>query len=553
MPKYDVRKEDLERLVGKSFTLEELEDLLFDLKAELDDYKDGIITVDYSDTNRPDVWSAEGLAREIRGYLGIDTGCPKYDVSPSGVELHVDPSVENARPFIAAAIVRDANLGVEGYEQLIQLQDKVMLTYGRRRKRVAIGTHNADMISFPVRYTTARPDEIRFVPLWETEEMTLGEVLEKTEKGREYAHLLNGYDRYPILLDAENRVISFPPIINSNDIGNIGPETHHIFIDVTGTDENAVLTALNVIVAALAERGGKIESVKVVYPDRTIETPDLMPKRFVIRKSYAERVSGMRFSDSKFKELLERARYDVLSVSGDEWTVAYPAYRSDIMHERDVVEDIIIAYGYNRVEPKLPDFMTKGGASDYTKLEDAVKEILIGTGAQEVATFILTSRFVLERAKHAPVAVLQNPMTETFSLVRPALLPTVLDFLSANTGEDYPQRVFEVGDVVVSDARSPTGTRTEQHVCYALAKSDATYTDVRQVLEFLLDQLGLGYALRAEDLPWYIPGRSAEVLFGDEVVGHVGEVHPAVLESFGIEIPVVSFELNLRKILEVLR
>jgi len=205
----------------------------------MDDYKDGIITVDYSDTNRPDMWSVEGLAREMRGYLGTETGLPRYEVKPSGAEIHVDPTIAEIRPFVAAAIVRDVDLGVTGYEQLIQLQDKIMLTYGRKRKRVAIGTHNADLIYFPARYTTAKPDEISFVPLWESREMTLREILEHHEKGREYAHLLKGLERYPVLLDAEERVISFPPIINSNDIGNIGPETRNIFIDVTGTDERA--------------------------------------------------------------------------------------------------------------------------------------------------------------------------------------------------------------------------------------------------------------------------------------------------------------------------
>ena len=552
MPKYEIRKGDLERLVGRSFTLEELEDVFFDIKAELDDVDGDLITVEYSDTNRPDMWSVEGLAREIRGYLGLETGCPKYAVGPPAGELRVDPSVKKIRPFVAAAVVRGVRLGEEGYEQLIQLQEKIMLTYGRKRRRVAIGTHNADMISFPVKYSAVDPESVRFVPLWETRELTLSEILEKTEKGREYAHLLDGFDKYPVIVDDNGRVISFPPIINSNDIGNIGPQTRDVFVDVTGTNRAAVMTAVNVIAAALAERGGKIESVRIVYPDEVVVTPNMAPKQTVVRKSYVERISGIQLSEPHFKELLERARYDVLSVSGDEWSVAYPSYRSDIMHERDVAEDVIIAYGYNRVEPKFPGFMTKGGASKYTELENAVKDILVGTTAQEIATFTLTSRTVVEKARHSPVVVLQNPVTETFSIVRPALLPTVMDFLSANTGEDYPQLVFEVGDVVVSDNRSPTGTRTEQHVCYAIAGSGSTYTDIRQVMEYLLDQLGLQYSFQARDYPWYVPGRSAAVSIGGDRVGHIGEVHPSVLEDFGIGMPVAAFELNLRRLLEAI-
>ncbi len=531
MPSYEGDLRDLERLVGRKFDPSELEDILFNTKVEVE-VEGERLYLECSDTNRPDLWSLEGLARELRGLLGIETGCPRYRVERGGKVVRVGGV--KRRKYIAVGVVKGVELGEAGFSQLIQLQEKIMLTYGRKRKKVAIGTHNLDLVEFPLVYRKADPGE-RFVPLKGEREMSLREILEKTETGKRYGWIVGEFGEYALLVDAKGEVLSFPPIINSDTAGNISPDTKNILVDVTGTDPLAVRIALNVVVAALVERGGELESVRVEGEEYTWETPDLGPGSISVDRGYVERVMGVSLTEEEFVDLLGRARYDYV-----DGKAVYPGYRGDIMHPRDVAEDVLIAYGYNRIEPRVPSFHTKGGPSRATVIEEAVKEVLIGTGAQEIATFILTSPQVLKGARVDPVVILENPMMESFSLVRSALFPTVLDFLGANVRRKYPQRVFEVGEVVVEGA-GPTGTVTERHVCYAIAGRRADYTEIRQVLEFLLDSLGRRYEIRARDYPWYIPGRSAEIVG----LGHMGEVSPEVLDAFGIKVPVALFEVSL--------
>jgi len=219
-----------------------------------------------------------------------------------------------------------------------------------------------------------------------------------------------------------------------------------------------------------------------------------------------------------------------------------------------VLEDLLVALDYNKIEPESPAFFTKGGLQRITWLEDAIRELLIGFGAQETLNFILTSPSVLNKAKQPGNYVeLENPVTSTYSVVRNAIFPVLMDFLSANTGASYPQKVFEIGEVVVADETSPAGVRTEVHAGYATAHSKATYTEVRQVVEAILNQLGVEFMIRAKEMPFYIPGRSAEFLVQKKPVAHAGEVHPAVLEAFGIEMPVAYAEINVSLLLEVLK
>lgn len=557
MPTITFEKEDLERLVGKTLRLDDLEEMLAAAKATVEDvvYEEGrtILEVEVGDSNRPDLWSVEGIARLVRALLGIRPGLPEYRVRKPRQRVIVEKTVLDVRPHIACAIVRGVKLGRAGYESLIQLQEKLMHTYGRRRRKVAIGTSNADMITFPVHYRGVDPHSVRFVPLYESVEMDLAEILEKTEKGQEYRFILEGRDVYPVLLDDRGRVISFPPIINSNDIGRIDARTENIFVDVTGTDPRSVRIALNVIVTALAERGGEIEAVTVEGPRGKEVTPDLRPREITVDAAYVSRLSGVTLRPKEIARLLDRVGLGVRRVKGTRLDILYPAFRGDIMGPRDVLEDILIALGYNALEPETPNFFTVGGLQRITILEDAVREILVGFGAQEILSFVLTSPETLRKAKTpGTYAEIENPVSSQYSVLRNAILPVLLDFLSQNTRVSYPQRVFEVGDVVVADEDSPTGLRTESHVAYASAHAEATFTEARQVLEALLRALGVEFSVSPYDHPTFIEGRCAALSVRGEAVAVVGEVHPAVLEAFGMEMPVAAFELNISRLKEVM-
>ncbi|ACS33652.1 phenylalanine--tRNA ligase subunit beta [Thermococcus gammatolerans] len=560
MPKFDVSKRDLERLVGKEFTVEEWEDLFLYAKCELDDVweENGEIyfKADSKDTNRPDLWSAEGIARQIRWALGFRRGLPEYEVEKSDVTVYVDEKLKDIRPYGVYAIVECLKLDEEALKQMINLQEKVALTFGRRRREVAIGIFDFDKVKPPIYYRAAEKTE-KFVPLGFEEELTLEEILEKHEKGREYGHLIKDKPYYPLLVDSEGKVLSMPPIINSETTGRVTTETRNVFVDVTGWDLNKVMLALNVVVTALAERGGRIKSVKVVYPDFEIETPNLTPKSFEVELDYIRKLAGLDLSDGEIKDLLERMMYDVTLEDGKA-KLLYPAFRDDIMHARDVLEDVLIAYGYNEIEPEEPKLAVQGRGDKFIEFEDAVRELMVGFGLQEVMTFNLTNREAqygkmnLEYGRDyfnnppAELVEIENPISPKWSALRNWLLPSLLDFLSQNTHEEYPQRLFEVGKATLIDESRETKTVSESKLAVVLAQPRVTFTDTKEILDSVMRHLGFEYELEEVEHPSFIPGRVGKVIVKGKAIGVIGEIHPSVLEKWGIEMPVAGFELFLR-------
>ena len=551
MPKFDVSKDDLERLVGETFTVEEWEDLFLYAKCELDDMweEDGKIyfKADSKDTNRPDLWSAEGIARQIKWALGKGRGLPEYEVEESGVEVYVDEKLASIRPYGVYALVEGLSLDEEALRQMINLQEKVALTFGRRRREVAIGIFDFDKVKPPIYYRAADRNE-KFIPLGFEEELTLDEILEKHEKGREYGHLIKDKPYYPLLVDSEGNVLSMPPVINSELTGRVTEETRNVFVDITGWDLKKIMLALNVVVTAMAERGGKIRSVRVIYKDFEIRTPDLTPKSFEVEIDYIRKLTGVELSDGEIKELLERMFYEVELADGKA-RLRYPAFRDDIMHPRDVLEDVLIAYGYNEIEPEEPKLVVQGKGDEFIDFENAVRELMIGFGLQEVMTFNLTNKdaqFTRMNLPYGDLVEIENPISPKWSALRRWLLPSLMEFLSLNTHEEYPQRIFEVGKATLIDEDRETKTVSESKLAVAIAHPRVTFTEAKEILDSVMRHLGADYRVEGIEHGSFIPGRAGRILVGDKEVGIIGEIHPQVLENWGIEMPVAGFEIFLR-------
>lgn len=516
MPKFDVSKSDLERLIGRSFSIEEWEDLVLYAKCELDDVweENGKVyfKLDSKDTNRPDLWSAEGVARQIKWALGIEKGLPKYEVKKSNVTVYVDEKLKDIRPYGVYAIVEGLRLDEDSLSQMIQLQEKIALTFGRRRREVAIGIFDFDKIKPPIYYKAAEKTE-KFAPLGYKEEMTLEEILEKHEKGREYGHLIKDKQFYPLLIDSEGNVLSMPPIINSEFTGRVTTDTKNVFIDVTGWKLEKVMLALNVMVTALAERGGKIRSVRVVYKDFEIETPDLTPKEFEVELDYIRKLSGLELNDGEIKELLEKMMYEV-EISRGRAKLKYPAFRDDIMHARDILEDVLIAYGYNNIEPEEPKLAVQGRGDPFKDFEDAIRDLMVGFGLQEVMTFNLTNKEVQFKKMNIPeeeIVEIANPISQRWSALRKWILPSLMEFLSNNTHEEYPQRIFEVGLATLIDESRETKTVSEPKLAVALAGTGYTFTNAKEILDALMRHLGFEYEIEEVEHGSFIPGRAGKL------------------------------------------
>ena len=545
MPKINVSLRDLQCLIGKKVIAKQLEDDLLYAKCELDSKEGDRLAIDVKDSNRPDLWSAEGVARQLRGYYGKEKGMPKYPVNSSKIVLTVDKKVSAVRPKIAAAVVKDVHLDEESIKQLIQLQEKMCQTYGRNRELIAIGVYDMGRITPPIRYTAVGPQEIKFVPLDFSEPMTPGEVMKKHPKGIEYARLIKG-EKYPLLIDSKNEVLSMPPIINSETTGRVTEKTRNVFVEVTGYDIERLKTALNVMSAAMADRCGKIFSVDVLY-DKKITTPDFSEKTIDMDIDYCRKTIGIDLSENEIIELLKKSRLDGAR-KGRKISVKYPAYRADIMHQRDIIEDIAIAYGYNRMKPEQPRIATTGSSLPLEDFSDRVCEAIIGLGFQEIITYMLTSSeslFKKMNIKEEKTAEIENYMSINWSVLRTWLLPSALEFLSRNMHVEYPQKIFEAGDCVLPDDSYETKSRNARKLCCVVSDSRINYDELSSVLDAFLKCFYVKYSLKKSGHNFFIGGRSADIIVNNKAIGFIGEIHPKVLNEWGIEKPVAAFEIDI--------
>jgi phenylalanyl-tRNA synthetase beta chain len=551
MPKVEVSRKDLLGLAGLDAGLSDsdLEERLAYLKAELDAAEGDVLKIELNDTNRPDLWCVEGIARGLRC---LDRGGETHlsGMPEPGVEVHVDGGLAGIRPFIAAFTASGWAPGAEGLEALIATQEKLAASFGRQRKTAATGFYRLEGISFPVAYRASDPGT-EFVPLGYETGMTMSGILADTETGRKYAHLLDGFDRYPLLADSAGEVLSFPPVLNSRSTGCLGEGDSEIFCEVTGTDWNTVQLTATILACNLEDRGAAISPVRVVYPPEiragggVTVTPVVYADAMEVWKSEIGRVLGRYPGDQAVRRSLDLMDYAGCRV--DEGTVkgVMPPYRHDGIHGRDMIEDIAIGSGLDGMEPLLPEEFTVGRPAAVEELGDQVRLILTGAGCEEIMRPVLGS---MERitgrsaTPDVPVAI-GNPMTAEYEVVRNTLLPGLLEVEGSSAHAVYPHRLFEVGEVLLRDE---AGTcRTEVLLSVLVCSNDADFGDAHSVLGALCHSRELDLGLAPVDDPRFIPGRAAEVRIGGGACGILGEVHPSVLESWGIGRPAAGFEIRL--------
>jgi len=548
MPTCTFSWKDLNSLVGKNIKEPDLRDLLAYAKAELEKVDNDEITVQFNDTNLPYLWSVEGLAVFLRGVIGKDKGVPKIKIEKGPYKINVDNSIKTIRPCIAAFVVKGKKVNDHFLKQLIQMQEKFCEAYGRKREKIAIGVYPAKKINFPVSYKAVPPRSIKFVPLEFMKELDLLQILEQHPTGKEYAWILKDFKKFPILIDFNKEVLSFPPIINSDTTGKLELDDEEIFFEATGTDLKSVNLAANIFAQLFYERSFKIYSVDIAYSRKPVTTPEFNTEMMKISKGDIDKIIGIDFKDAEVKKLLEKARYDFSN-----YKVTIPAIRQDIMHPVDIIEDIAIMYGYSNIGPVPLETYTVGETFDIRHFIDKAREIFIGQGYQEVASPILSNKELLlnkMNIKDFGCIDIKNYESLTYSVIRPWILPGLMDVLMKNKHVDYPQKMFEQGTVSVQkDSRIKDYERIAAVTCHA----KADYTEIRQAIDYFFRMLGIEYEIADSDHKSFIKGRVARISVKGKKVAFVGEINPIVLNSFGVDMPAAAFELNLTELFAALK
>ncbi|KPV62051.1 MAG: Phenylalanine--tRNA ligase beta subunit [Candidatus Bathyarchaeota archaeon BA1] len=551
MPVIILNKERFCAYIGQPITVEDMAKWLPWLGVDIEEVGPDYLKVEFN-PNRVDLSSYAGVARAFRGLMGWETGLPKYVVREGQNVLNVDTTVAEVRPYVVSAIIRNIRLDDESVRELMEMQEDLHWGVGRNRRKASIGVHNLDRVEPPFAYTTGDPDGVRFVPLGKTEEMSMREILERHEKGIAYRHIIDWAPRYPLIVDDNGRVLSMPPIINS-ELTRVDSQTKNLFIDITGTDQNAITRSLNVLVAALADMGGIIEGVQVRYLDRTIISPDLTPQKMKMRIDYASGLLGLRLSEAKATQCLKKCRMDVIRIGKGVLEVLIPVYRIDILHEVDLVEEVAIGYGYFRLKPSRPKTITTGKLHRASESANYVRQIMIGMGFTEATNFILTNETIhygKMRRKIGRMVKLANPASIEHSIAREDLLPGLMKNLTDNRHESYPQQLFEVSDVIKIRREAETCSERRLHVAGVSSHATANFTEIKSFTEALLANLGLTkWEIKETRHPSFMQGRVAAIYAGNRKIGIVGEVHPEVLNNFEIENPTSAFEIDLEEIL----
>lgn len=540
MPVINFKYSDLCTMLGEEVPVQTLVDRIPMIGADMHETEGDCddMSVEFF-PDRPDLYSVEGLARAMRAFLGIRTGMQTYDVGKSDIEVTVDPSVKGLRPYFLCGAVLDVDIDDEFLRSIMEMQEKLHITIGRKRSKLAIGIHDLDKVNPPFTYRLADPHSVRFVPLANTEEMDMQEILEKHEKGVDYAHLLDGYDKYPVIQDRDGNVLSFPPIINGA-LTTVTTGKHNLFIDVTGNDRKAVKGALDIVCTALAERGGRIMTVTMHDGDETFLSPDLSPSTIDISASECDRFLGTHLGPEGTVEALGRMGMDAVA-DGDTVHVTYSPVRLDIMHKVDIFEDVGTGYGFEKFGGSYSVRQTPGALDPLTTFSENIRDIMVGLGFMEVTTLTLSNErdeFEISGLPRMDNVRVLNPITEDHTCLRSYLTPSLVKILRHNKHRDLPQRIFEVGNVIRDQ-------KVRAHLCAMETASRTSFTGIKSITESFLRELGCSYELRALSLPTFVEGRGAEILYNGEPIGMFGEMAPAVVVGYEITHPIVFMEIDL--------
>jgi phenylalanyl-tRNA synthetase beta chain len=540
MPVVTLYFDRLKKLLGKKISQQKIVSTLPFLGLDIEEQTKDHISVEYS-PNRPDYSTDYGISSGLQGLLGIKKGMPQLKIKTGQYAIHVDSSVKKIRPFITAIVAKNGKLDDETIRQIIAMQEDLHDGLGRRRKKASIGIHDLDKISFPLRYTTINKNH-RFIPMTSSSEMTISEILEKTETGVKYGQILGNSSKVPIILDTTGKTISFPPIINSA-LTTISKKTRNFLVEVTAMEKNTAEDTLAVVTNTLQDIGFTLFSTKISGANNS--TPLLHSKNMILETDLVNKMLGLNLSTTTIATSLRKSRLGA-SIRGKKITCTVPRYRTDIFNTMDLVEEVALGYGIENLEPTIPGHLLAGKKNQVTTRLDATSSVMVGLGYFEAMNFGLTSKEVqydLTKRDSSKMISVVDSKSQGHTILRDSLLPGLIDVLSRNIHEPYPQKLFETGVVFskISDE-----IKEEIHLACVCAHNDVNYTEIKSVLQSVLKTgFGMSCDTQMASNIMFSGGRVANIVMRNKTNGVIGEISPEVIDNFKLRVPVAGFEIKL--------
>ena len=569
MPKIECNEKLFFDAIGKKYTYDALEDVLPCAKAELDEKPDmsqpeneRVVKIELNDTNRPDLWSTNGVARQIRlheggksvDYMKLMSNHGNNDYE--GRVVNVDPSIKDVRPFMVAFMITGKPIDDPMLKDIIQTQEKLCWNFGRKRKSISMGVYRVDQVKFPVDYKGVDPDKTSFVPLQCEEKMTCRQILTDHPKGKDFGWILKDAKVFPLLVDAKNEVLSMAPIINSATLGAVQVGDKDLMVELTGDNMENLMLSANIVACDFADQGYTIKPILVKHPYETGLGKDILAPFYFqpSTKTTLKAVNKLLGSDFDIKTV-EKALLcmgNTVEIKGEEITLKPAPYRNDFLHEVDIIEDVMIGCNVSSFEPRTPQDFTVGRLLPITEFSRKAKTMMVGLGYQEmIFNYVGSKADYIEKMcfDASKVIEIANPMSENYQFIRPSILASLLKAESGSANAMYPHKIFEIGKVAYIKEDENTGTITKQNIGFLTSVSNANFNEMASEVSSLLYFLDHEYKVVESEDPRFIPGRQAAVVVNGKEVGVFGEVHPQVLENWNISTPCVAGELDLEELM----
>jgi phenylalanyl-tRNA synthetase beta chain len=539
MPVIELSYSRLQKLIGK-VSKKQISDSLPFLGLDIESEDKDLVRVEYS-PNRPDYSTDFGIALGLQGLLGIKTGPIKLNVKKSNkYPISVKSNVSRIRPFVTGIIAKNGKIDDKTIKQLMTMQEDLHFGIGRKRKKSSIGIHDLDKISFPLVYTTTNKNH-KFIPLNSEKELDISEILDTTDVGKDYGSLLGQSSQVPIILDEEQNTVSFPPIINAA-VTTVTTKTKNLFVEVTGLNKDDAEDMLSVVATVLQSAGFTLESVKITGAKNS--APKLEYRKMTVNPSLINQILGLNLSSTKIISSLKKSRLDASS-KGTNIICTIPAYRFDIFGPMDLVEEVALGYGIQNLEPTISPSQTIGKTNPVSLKLKSLDQTMIGLGYLEALNSSLTSKRVLydmtNRDSTKLLSVLDSKSRE-HTILRDSILPGLLENLSRNIHESYPQKMFETGTVFAT--KNPISEKIS--FSGISAHKDANFTEIKSIIQTTLN---IGFGIKVETKTstdsTFEEGHCASITLDNMPIGIVGKIDSKIIENYKIRVPVVGFEISL--------
>ena len=574
MPKIEVNEKLFFQMVGQKYDYDTLEKKLTCGKAELDEKPDmsvpedqRVIKIELNDTNRPDLWSTNGVARQLRLHNGGTTVDYSKFLSREGdlkdsrnLTVTVDPELKDIRPYMVAFMIEGKAIDEPMLLDIIQTQEKLARNFGRKRKSLSMGLYRASQIKWPVHYKAVDPDNTSFIPLTFEKPLTCRQILTEHPKGKDYGWILENFKKFPLLTDDAGEVMSMAPVINSATLGAVQVGDKDLMVELTGDNMANLLLAANIVACDFADCGYTIHPIRVDHPydtgfGKSVCAPFYFqqPAKAVLKN--VNKLLGSDFSKEQVVKALEVMgnKVEAKDADGDVEFTVYPApYRNDFLHEVDIIEDVMIGIGLDNFKPAKPNDFTIGRLMPLTLFSRQAKNIMVGLGYQEmIFNYLGSKKDYIERMgiDDSKIIEVSNPMSENYQFVRPSIIPSLLRAESGSANAIFPHKIFEIGKVAYLCDEENTGTRTRQSLGFITASSNANFNSAASEVSSLLYFLDHEYKVAESDDPRFIPGRQAAIIINGKQAGIFGEIHPQVLENWSITVPCVAGEIDVEELM----